>query len=173
MPLKFIKWSSIITNLLWFWSTIQSTFTFFPTFVLSRAFHIASSLSIDKFISIWLILLQMLVKLFLSNRKSIYFTIWIIICSAKYVWKHFEVVCFHIASLIITAIACIAWWQGTEMFEIFAYCSLLQSYILQTRTESLRPCIVSGVQWSVKSVLYKLKCKNHTFACIDGQHLLY
>ena len=29
-------------------------------------------------------------------------------------------VCFHIASLII-AIACIAWWQGIEMLDKFAY----------------------------------------------------
>ena len=45
-------------------------FTFFPSFVLSRAFHIASE-TIHKFIPILLILLQMLVKLFFSNRTIV------------------------------------------------------------------------------------------------------
>ena len=63
MPLKFLKWSSTTTNLSWIRSTMQITFTFFPSFILSRAFH-----DLHKFIPIILILLQMLVKLFFSNR---------------------------------------------------------------------------------------------------------
>ena len=42
MPVKYLKWSSTTRDLLWFWSTMQSTFTFFPFFVLSRALHITS-----------------------------------------------------------------------------------------------------------------------------------
>ena len=39
---KIPKWPSTSTDLSWFRLKMQSTFTFFPSFVLSRAFHIAS-----------------------------------------------------------------------------------------------------------------------------------
>ena len=40
MPSKILKRSGTTTDLSWFWSARQSTFTFFSSFVLSRAFHI-------------------------------------------------------------------------------------------------------------------------------------
>ena len=36
MPLKFLKWSSTTTDLSCFWPAMQSTFTFFSSFILSR-----------------------------------------------------------------------------------------------------------------------------------------
>ena len=46
------------------------------------------------------------------------------------------------------------------MLEIFAY-RTVNSCILQTRTEILKPCIVSGVRWSVKLVLQPEAQKLH------------
>ena len=46
-----------------------------------------------------------------------------------------------------------------------------QSKILQTRTESLKPYIVSGVWWSV-NWFYQLKCTNRTFTCIHGRYYI-
>ena len=61
--------------------------------------------TIHKFIPILLILLQMLVKLFFSNRIIDILYNLKSICNAKYVLKHFELVCFHIVQLTI-AIFC-------------------------------------------------------------------
>ena len=47
-----------------------------------------------------------------------------------------------------------------------------QLCILQARTESLKPFIVSGVSWSV-NWFYQLKRKNRTFVYIHGRYLLY
>ena len=42
MPLKSLKWSTTTTDLSWFRSKMQSTFTFFPSFLPSWSFHTAS-----------------------------------------------------------------------------------------------------------------------------------
>ena len=50
-----------------------------------------------------------------------------------------EVICFDLASLFIVK-NCIAWWEWMEMpLKILR---IIQSCILQARTESLKPCIV-------------------------------
>ena len=68
----------------------------------------------------------MLVKLFFINRIIDILCNWISIRSAKYVWKHFQVVCFHLVYSFSLAISCIAWWEGMEMLEIFSYHKVAQ-----------------------------------------------
>ena len=70
-----------------------------------------------------------------------YYIIWISICSAntfKSILKRF----LFIKSSLLIVIACIAWMERNGM--------LFKSYILQTRTESPKPCIESGVWCSAK-----------------------
>ena len=51
MLLKFLKWSSATTHLSCFQSMMQSTFTFFPSFLLSRALHIHLACMYKPFIN--------------------------------------------------------------------------------------------------------------------------
>ena len=67
---------------------------------------------------------------------------------------------------------CIAWWDGlmrrNRKCSKFLRIVQQQSCILQTRTESQKLYIVSGVWWSV-NWFYQLKRKNRTFACRQTQ----
>ena len=102
-----------------------------------------------KFNPILLISLQMLVKLFFSNRIINILYNLKSICSAKYVWKHFEVVSFHLVYPCNRFHRLMGRNRNVRNFWI-----IIQLCILQTRTESLKPCILSlGVWWSVKLVL--------------------
>ena len=69
----------------------------------------------------------MLVKLFFRNR-IIYYKIWISKCSAKYVQNLF---------IVIAWIA-----RDGKEWKCPKFLRIIQSYILQTRTESLKLCIV-------------------------------
>ena len=91
----------------------------------------------------------MLVKLFFSNsNRYTIATIWISICGAKYVLKHFEVVSFH----LIYPIWSLTLLDRKEWKRSKVLC-IIESCILQTRTESLKSRIVLGVWWSLKLVL--------------------
>ena len=87
MSLKFLKWSSTNTDLSWFWSTMQSTFTFFPSFIgIFQSFSYCKyKLFINSF-QFYLFYCKCWLSYFSPIEQSIYYTIWISICNKyKYI----------------------------------------------------------------------------------------
>ena len=96
------------------------------------------------------------VSYFLAIESLMYYTIWISICSAKYVLKDFEVVSFHIVyPFELLELLDRKEWKCSKFLHV------MQSCILQTKTESLKPCMVIGMWWPVKLVLQTETKKSH------------
>ena len=131
-----------------------NAFTFYPSFVLSELFILQVKLFMNSFQS-YLFCCSCWLSYLLAIEQSIYYTIWIGICSAKYFWKHFEVVSFHESEK--------AWWEGMEMLEKFAYRTVVvvdftdQNWIAKTFycIRCVMVCKIGLTNWTAKIELLR------------------
>ena len=138
MTLNLLVWSTAITHHWWSWSTMQSTFISTQLFNFLQPFHIASINHSLNHIS-----LQILAKIFVSN-----IIIDLSYNVSKYIQSKVFQNCLKWVFYINTLFSlCIAW---IGMESCLKFCILITAVYFKDRNQSLKPCIVLAVWWSVK-----------------------